>query len=306
MQIFTQLSEIPRPFEKTAIALGTFDGVHIGHQKIIGRAVELAKQSGSTSVVFTFTNHPLSVIDPKRCPPQIITTDYKAELIADLGVDILLSVPVTKEFLQMAPQEFIDLMHDKLHPAYIVVGPNYHFGFRGAGTPATLQEAEALQGFEAVIHPAVSIQDTLVSSTAIRQYIQQGDVGMASRLLGRPPRFSGLVSTGDGRGRKIGYPTANMVINDRLVTPGNGVYAVRVQVGTERYNGVANVGTNPTFGGMNRRMETHLIDYHGDLYGQTIAVDFLAKLRDEQKFTSVDQLTAQIAADLLAAQKYYG
>lgn len=305
MKTFTQITDLPRQLTKTAIALGTFDGVHIGHQKIIGTAVDLANKNGGTSVVFTFSNHPIEMIDPRRTPPQIVTQAEKARLIAGLGVDILLSVAFTKEFLQLKPQEFIDLLIKYLHPSHLVIGPNYHYGYKGEGTPTTLQSAGAASGFEVIVHPAVSFHSQLASSTSIRQLILQGNVRQATLLLGRPPRFSGTVIAGDRRGRKLGYPTANLGIDDRLVTPGNGVYAVRGRVGDNQYNGVASVGSNPTFPGKTRRIEVYLLDFSGDLYGQTMDVDFLEKLRDEKKFASVEELTAQIAADVEAARKYY-
>jgi len=305
MKIFTQLTDLPRQITKTAVALGTFDGIHIGHQKIISTAVDLAKKSGGTSVVFTFSNHPLAAIDPHRCPPQIITPADKAKLIENLNVDILLSVPFTQDFLHLAPQEFIAVMLKHLRPSHLVIGPNYHFGYKGEGSPDTLKAAGAVSGFEVIVHPAVYLNNLVVSSTSIRQFIQQGKIAQAGLLLGRPPRISGTVIAGDRRGRNLGYPTANIAIDDKLVTPGNGVYAVRSQVANKQYNGVANVGYNPTFLGKSRRIEVYLLNFSGDLYGQTMDVDFLEKLRDEKKFASIDELTAQIADDLVNAHKYY-
>ncbi|MDR3592202.1 MAG: bifunctional riboflavin kinase/FAD synthetase [Negativicutes bacterium] len=305
MKTYTHLTDLPRQIRKTAVALGTFDGIHIGHQKIITAAVELAAKAGSASVVFTFSNHPLTVIDPRRCPPQITTADEKARLIAALNVDILLSIPFTKDFLQLAPREFIALLVKHLRPGHLIVGPNYHYGYKGEGTPENLKAAGEASGFDVFVHPAVYLHSQLVSSTSIRQLIQQGRVNQARHLLGRPPRISGSVIVGDRRGRNLGFPTANIAIDDSLVTPGNGVYAVRSQVAGKHYNGVANIGHNPTFPANTRRIEVFLLDFSGDLYGQNIDVDFLEKLRDEKKFASVDELTAQIAEDIRTAHKYY-
>lgn len=305
MKIFTQMTDMKQQFAKTAVALGTFDGVHTGHQMIIGQAVDLAKSSGTTSVVFTFSNHPLSIIDPSRCPPQIVTPEYKAELIAELGADILLTIPFTKEFLQLSPERFINLMLEYLDPSFLIIGPNYHFGYKGAGTPETLTSAGKSHSFQVIVHPAVYVDDIIVSSTTIRQYIQEGKVDQAARLLGRHPRFHGPVTTGEGRGKGMGYPTANLAINEGLVIPGNGVYAVYVHLGDKRYKGVANIGVNPTFQGKSRRIEVFVLDFAGDLYNQFITVDFLQKLRDERTFTNVDELTAQIQLDINVAHKYY-
>jgi len=306
MKIFTHLADLKQQqFPKTAVALGTFDGVHIGHQKIIRQAVDLAASYGGASVVFTFANHPLSVINPRRCPPQIVTNEYKAELIQSLGVDILLSIPFTQEFLQLAPEEFIVLLLSHLHPANLVIGPNYHYGHKGSGTPDTLKTAGFNHGFNVVVHPAVYVQNIMVSSTSIRRFIHEGNIDQATLLLGRPPRIGGMVVSGDGRGKMLGYPTANIAIDNMLVIPSNGVYAVKVQIDDKRYNAVANIGINPTFTGQTRRIEVFLLNFEGNLYDRIILVDFLAKLRAEITFNSVSELTNQIAQDISSAQKYY-
>jgi len=306
MKIFTQLADLKQQqFSQTAVALGTFDGVHIGHQKIIHQAVGLAASSGGASVVFTFANHPLSVINPRRCPPQIVTAEYKSELIQNLGVDVLLSIPFTEDFLRLTPEEFIILLLSHLKPANLVIGPNYHFGHKGSGTPETLKIAGQKHGFNVVVHPAVYVQNIMASSTSIRRFIHEGNIDQATLLLGRPPRVGGTVVTGDGRGKKLGYPTANIAIDNKLVIPANGVYAVEVQLDDKRYNGVANIGINPTFTEQTRRIEVFLLDFDANLYDQIILVDFLAKLRDEKAFHSVDELTNQIAQDISNAQKYY-
>lgn len=305
MKKFPQLADINQYFPKTAVALGTFDGVHIGHQKIISQAVDLGRESGGSSVVFTFDNHPLSVINPRHCPPQIITPADKATLIANLGADALLSIPFTRDFLNLSPQDFISLLVENLQPEYLVVGPNYHFGYKGAGTPDTLRQAGDKYGFTVIIHPAVYIQKTLVSSTTIRKYIQEGRVDQAAALLGRSPSFRGEVIVGDGRGRKIGFPTANLTVDQNLVIPGNGVYAVLINIDSVVHKGVANIGVNPTFQVNPRRIEVYIFDYSRDLYGQTITIDFLHKLRNERKFTGVEELSRQIRHDIEEARKYY-
>ncbi|MBP2654903.1 MAG: riboflavin biosynthesis protein RibF [Firmicutes bacterium] len=305
MKIFTQLMDLDLKFKKTTIALGTFDGVHIGHQKIIGKAVNIAKQINAVSVVFTFQNHPLALIDPERCPLQIDSPKYKAALVEALGVGILLCMPVTKEFLELSPQEFILLLRQYLNPAYLVVGPNYSYGHKGAGTPELLKKAGEENGFQVIVHPPVHVGDTLVSSTAIRQYIQAGMVERATALLGRPHRVSGPVVDGERRGRKLGFPTANLNVLECGVMPGDGVYAVGVEFAGKRYRAVANVGNNPTFKGISRRLEVHIIDFSGVLYGQILTVEFLAKIRDEVKFSDVEELKAQLVHDVESAQQYF-
>ncbi len=305
MEVFSRLSEVNGRFNKTAVALGTFDGLHVGHQRIIRQAVSRAQEAGGTSVVFTFGNHPLSVIAPDRCPPLLATPEYKSDLIAGLGADVLLSVDFDRAFLQLSPDAFIGLLVDNLRPALVVVGPNYSFGHRGAGTPEFLAAAGRRLGFEVLIHPAVEVDGVLVSSTLIRQLILAGNVAEAAPLLGRPFRVAGTVAPGEGRGRGLGFPTANIAAADGQIVPADGVYAAYVHTGGRRYRGVVNIGNNPTFADNSHRIEVHLRDFTADLYGHTIAVDFLAKLRDERAFAGEEELKSQIARDVAAAEEYY-
>ncbi len=305
MEVFTRLADLNGRFAKTAVALGTFDGVHVGHQHIIRQAAAYAEKAGGASVVFTFANHPLSVIAPDRCPPLLVTAAHKAELIAAIGADVLLSVTFDQAFLKLSPEAFIALLADNLRPAFVVVGPNYSFGYRGAGTPEMLAAAGRRRGFAVVVPPAVEVGGVPVSSTLIRQLVLAGDVAGAAPLLGRPFRIEGVVAAGEGRGRELGFPTANITAADGQIVPADGVYATYVYAGGVRYRGVANIGDNPTFGGQNRRIEVHLRAFSGDLYGRSILVDFLAQLRGERTFAGVDDLKAQIARDLAAAEFYY-
>ena len=305
MEVFSRLSDVPGRFARTAVALGTFDGVHIGHQQIIREAVSRAPASGGQSVVFTFSNHPLSVLDPDRSPPLLVTPSYKAELIAALCADVLLAIAFDRDFLQLSPDAFVALLVDNLRPAFVVVGPNYSFGHRGAGTPELLAAAGRRHGFEVIVPPAVEANGALVSSTLIRQLILSGDVAEAAPLLGRPFRVDGVVTAGEGRGRGLGFATANIVPAAGQIVPADGVYAVYAYAGGRRYRGVANVGDNPTFKGGSRRIEVHLRAFSGDLYGQTIEVDFLARLREERVFAGEAELKAQIARDVAAAEGYY-
>lgn len=302
MEVISTLAGLGGRFAKTAVALGTFDGVHVGHQRIISQAVALARDTQAVSAVFTFSNHPLSVIAPDRCPPLIVSPDYKAELIAALGADVLLSIPFTADFLRLTPRQFIDLLVENLRPAYLVVGDNYSFGYHGTGNPQLLRQAGRESGYEVVIPPPVTVEGQLVSSTVIRQHIQAGRVEEASRLLGRPFRLSGVVAAGDGRGRTLGFPTANLEAIECQVIPADGVYAVRVEADGRRYRGVANIGTNPTFNGLSRRTEVHILDFSGDLYANTILVDFITRLRGEQSFAGADSLKDQINRDVAAAR----
>lgn len=305
MQIFTTVDKLCDKYPNITVALGTFDGVHLGHQKIIGKAVTLAKAINGTSVVFTFSNHPLSIVAPERCPSQIITNEYKAELLRSLGVDILINIPFTSTLLKYSPSEFIHLLQTNLKPKHVVVGPNYSFGYKCVGNPELLAKAGQKENFEVEVHPAVYLDGDLISSTLIRKFIAEGNVAESARLLGRSFRLKGEVVTGDQRGRMLGFPTANLNIPDNFAVPNNGVYAVRTYFNHSIYNSIANIGINPTFKGINRHIEVHLLDFDDNLYGKTIEVEFLEKIRPEKTFSNVHELVKQIKSDIEVAFKYY-
>lgn len=305
MEVLNQLTTLKDQYPRITVALGTFDGVHIGHQKVISRSVESAKQLDGTSVVFTFSNHPLSIIAPERCPLQIITQDDKVELIEKLGVDILINIPFTAEFLNLSASQFISLLLDQLNPKHILIGPNYFFGYKRCGTPELLQKSGLQYGFTVEINPTVYVDDVMVSSTLIRQMITAGQVHQAATLLGRPVTLKGRVIHGAKRGRLLGYPTINLGIASGLAIPQNGVYAVELIIQDNQFNGIANVGTNPTFHDIGRRIEVHILDFSGDLYGEAVTVRFLNHIRKEQTFSNSEELKSQIAKDIVAAQKYY-
>ncbi len=305
MQVFSTVDKLCDQYPNITVALGTFDGVHIGHQKIIGRAVALAKAIQGTSVVFTFSNHPLSIVDPQRCPAQLISNEYKAELMQELGVDVLLNIPFTFELLKYSAAEFIHLLKMNLTPKHIVIGPNYSFGYKCAGNPALLAEAGLKENFEVEVHPAVLMDGDIVSSTLIRKFIAEGNVSAGARLLGRNFRIKGQVITGDQRGRILGFPTANLALPDKFAVPNNGVYAVKTYYDHHVYPSIANIGINPTFNGTNRHIEVHLLNFSGDLYHQFIEIEFLEKLRSEKTFPGVHELIEQIKTDIQAAQSYY-
>jgi len=305
MEIFNEMVNLKADFPGITIALGTFDGIHIGHQKIISRAVDLAKQINGTSVVFTFSNHPLSIVALQRCPLQLVTQDYKAELIQEMGVDVLLTIPFTTQFFQISATQFINLIMENLNPRHIVVGPNYFFGYKRSGTPEFLQQAGAQHGFNVEIHPAVYVNDTMVSSTLIRQMIASGNINQATQLLGRPVKISGIVINGAKRGRELGYPTINLALANQLILPADGVYAVSITIGNIEYKGVANIGNNPTFNEIDRRLEVHILDYSGDLYGQSVTVSFLKHIRGQITFSSPAELKLQICHDIKVAQNYF-
>lgn len=302
MQIYHTLPALRQSGARLCIALGTFDGVHIGHQGILRRAIALARDTGAASAVFTFSNHPMGLVAPEQCPPRILDNADKEVQIAALGVEVLIHIPFTRELLELPAADFVALL-GRLSPTHVVTGPNYSFGYRGMGNPKLLAKLGTRFGFAAEVQPLVTLDGTPVSSTRIRRALKAGRIEDANRALGRPFRLRGAVVRGDQRGRTLGFPTANVEFDPGTVVPKNGVYAVRATVDGQTHPAVANVGTNPTFDGVCRHMEVHLFDFSADIYGEAIAVDFAAKLRDEKRFTSVDALVQQVGADKAAARQ---
>lgn len=306
MEVFTQIKNI-RQYPHIFMALGTFDGVHVGHQAIITRTVEQAKRENCLSAVFTFSNHPLNVINAEQSPPLIITNQEKVKLIADLGVDILLNIPFTNKLLQLKPEEFVKLIVDNLNLKHVIVGENFTYGYQGHGTPSMLKNTGSIYGFTVEAVNMVDVEGTVVSSTAIRQLISDGAVEQASVLLGRLVTISGEIIKGDQRGgSKLGFPTANLAIPQGLLVPADGVYAVyAIDEAGVRYNGVANIGNNPTFTRQTRRIEVHILDFDRFIYGEKLRVQFIDRIRGEIAFSNVEQLKRQMANDIKFARKHY-
>ena len=285
-------------YEKPVVALGMFDGVHIGHASIIRRTVEIAAQIDGTAMVLTFSNHPLSVIAPENQPLAVGNRNLRREIFDSLGVQVLIEIPFTKELSRRTPEEFLTMLSEKISPAYVVTGPNYTFGRFGRGNGRMLIREGENYGFKAEVCPAVTIGRKTVSSTKIRALIAAGDLSAANELLGRNFTYTSQVMHGDKRGRKLGFPTANLEIDDRHSMLPNGVYVVRVKVFDKIFNGIANIGDNPTFKVAKRRLEVFIDEFSGDIYGENISVSFIEKIRDEKTFASVDELKTQLRADL--------
>ncbi len=305
MEIYKKLSSIVKKYPKPVIALGMFDGVHIGHASIIRRAVELAKSIGGTSMVFTFSNHPLSIIAPENEPLAIGNRSLRRRLVENLGVDVLIDIAFTKELSRRSPEEFMQLLKDKFAPSIVVTGPNYTFGRFGKGNGRMLLRESEAYGFRAEVCPAITVNRKTVSSTRIRALIKDGELDSANELLGRPFTYVSTVVHGERRGRKLGFPTANLEIAEGRAMLPNGAYAVRVSIDDKNYCGIANVGNNPTFGAVKRRLEVYIDQFNGDLYGRELGVEFLKQLRAEQTFSGATELAAQLRADLERAQKFF-
>lgn len=286
------------------VTIGVFDGVHRGHQQVIGHAVKRAKERGLRSVVVTFDPHPAEVVRPGSHPPVLTEPSRKAELIERLGVDVLCVLPFTQEFSRLSPEGFVhDVLVENLHAALVVVGENFRFGHKAAGDVALLTRLGRSFGFAVEGAPLVSGEgdgETVFSSTYIRACVGAGDVSAAAAALGRPHRLDGVVVRGDRRGRLLGYPTANVLARPYAAVPADGVYAawlVRDKAG-DRLPAAVSIGTNPTFAGQDRRVEAHVLDFHEDLYGEPVSLDFIARLRDMRTYDTVDLLVAQIERDI--------
>ena len=299
MLICNKLSEARQVLNgrATAVALGTFDGVHVGHQSIIRRAISLAKAHKLTSVVYTFSNHPLAVVAPEMVPMQIGDNISKADIMAELGVQVLVNVPFTEKLCRQSPEDFLLDLQQSLNPRYVVTGPNFSFCAKAKGNPRMLVRVGEDYGVQAEIGQAVQLDGKMVSSTRIRGLIESGNLEKTNEYLGRFFSFGGRVIHGDHRGRKLGFPTANLAIGDKRAMLPNGAYAVKVLLNGVTYKGIANIGDNPTFEGCNRRLEVNILDFAKDIYDCPLTVQFAAKLREQKKFSGVEALVKQLHAD---------
>ena len=287
----------PSPLPHPVIGLGNFDGVHLGHRMILSRLVEEAKARQGTALAMTFYPHPLSVLRPGQPVPLILSLREKILRIAELGVDGVVLQRFGLNFSQLAPEAFVrQYLLDSIGVEKILVGHNFSFGRDRTGTAPLLRSLGKRWGFEVEVISSITVGRQEVSSTVVRSLLQAGKLHEVTTLLGQPYAVSGRVVQGFQRGRQIGFPTANIRPRATVLLP-NGVYAVRACADDVEYNAVANVGVNPTFGENQRTIETHLFDFSADLYGKRIRVSFVEHLRQERKFSSIDELVQQIRED---------
>ncbi|GMR08126.1 MAG: bifunctional riboflavin kinase/FAD synthetase [Gammaproteobacteria bacterium] len=286
--------------------IGNFDGVHLGHQLVLGQLTEQAAQMGLPTLVITFEPYPQEYFQPEQSPPRLTRLREKLRILARFAIDRVLVLRFTRSLAQMSAEDFIDdILVKGLGIRYLVVGDDFHFGAGRKGDFAMLQQAGERHGFQVVHMHTFAIEDERVSSTRIRDALKEGELGLAEKLLGRVYRMCGRVAHGDKRGRLIGFPTANIHLH-RNATPVQGVYAVEMfGVEHEPVQGVANVGTRPTIDGTRSLLEVHLFDFNADIYGQYVNVDFLHKLRDEEKFDSFEELKEQILKDADNARAFF-
>ncbi len=306
MVVFNSLEEI-KGIEPCCVALGNFDGVHVGHQELISKAVEKAKACGLRSGVFTFSTHPKNIIPNKKTIKNIIYKEEKTALIEKLGVDYLFNIEFTKEIMTTEPEDYIKLfLVDKFNAREIFCGFNYRYGFKAAGNGDLLIKCGKKYGFNVNQLPPVIVDGEVVSSTLIRSLIMSGEVDECKKYLGRNYDIGGEVVIGNRLGKKIGFPTSNIMIDESMVTPPNGVYVTYCMYNGATYPSVTNVGVKPTIGEFKKNMETHIFNFDNELYGKFIKVEFLKKTRDEVKFSGVEELSKQIEKDCRQAREYHG
>lgn len=305
MIVLTHDAPVPADLSGAVAAIGNFDGFHVGHQAVVGRAAALAEQLGAPLMVMTFDPHPARLFKPDIAPFGLTTLDQKLALLRAFGVDIAVVLPFDQAFASRSADSFVrDTLTSRLGLRGAVTGFDFTFGKGRTGTTATLRELGAALGLAVETVPPVSVADASpVSSTIIRERLMAGEPMAAAALLGHWWRIAGTVSHGDKRGRTIGFPTANIPLGD-YIRPKFGVYAVRMLgVGDAVLEGVANLGNRPTIDGTEARLEVHLFDFDADIYGRTVEIEMVEFIRPEQKFSGLDTLKAQIAVDSATAQK---
>lgn len=301
------IENISKPFKNAVITIGNFDGVHIGHQALFHEVIERADRIGGTSVAMTFEPHPLRVIKPNGHLPLITLYQQKVELIEKVGLDVLISVPFTKEFASITADEFIDrILIDRIGMKVIVVGKDYSFGKNREGNVAYLKKMAEIHDFEVVETDWIQSSDDhlgRISSTRIRELVLDGKVDEAKKLLGRYYQIRGTVVRGRNRGgRLLGFPTANIKLQDELC-PKTGVYACTVDYDDRKYKAVANIGFSPTFDDHIFTVEVYILDFNDNLYDKEIRVNFIERIRDEKKFSGLDDLSSQIRRDIMYSRE---
>lgn len=302
-QVARGLAEVP--VAPSVVTIGNFDGVHRGHRVLIGRAVRDASDRGIRSVAITFEPHPAAVLRPGSEPPRLQTLDARIASLNDAGVDLVLVLPFTRELSALTPAQFVQqVLVDRLRAQRVVVGTTFRFGVKASGDVVTLVEEGERHGFTTEAATLLELDDLPISSSQIRRHLTDGDVEWAARALGRPFELTGTVVPGDGRGRTIGVPTANLDVPEGLVVPGNGVYAGHAVAGERLWPAVTNVGVRPTFDGTTRSVEVHLLDADEDLYGSDVGFRFLHRIRGEQRFEGPEQLVARIRQDIEETRRH--
>jgi len=306
MSIICSLNTLPHTIKNSVVTIGNFDGVHCAHQKIFKKVIERARDLRGTSVAITFEPHPIKVMSPTKAKPLITLLEQKKELIRNQGIDLLLIIEFTKKFAAISPKDFVkDILVDKLTVKEIVVGYDYAFGHNRQGNIEVLRKMGSMFNFNVQQVDPVYVENDLVSSTSIRNLVMEGNVEGAKKLLGRNYQIRGKVIRGMSRGGSlVGYPTANLKFTDELI-PKEGVYIVVIDIDDKTYQGLTNIGYNPTFKNKELSVETYIFNLSAHIVNHKIKVNFLSRLRDEITFTSSKELTKQIDKDVNQAQEFF-
>ncbi|MBI4785529.1 MAG: bifunctional riboflavin kinase/FAD synthetase [Chloroflexi bacterium] len=297
MEIIRDLTTVnlTRP---TVLTIGSFDGIHRGHQYLIGRVVHRAKETGAASALVTLHPHPKVVLRPDSPLQYLSTIEERLDLLGPLGLDYAVVFPFSLELSQIRARDFVQLLLDHLNMREIFCGADFAMGYKREGNVEFLRALGKEKGFSVTVVEPQKFDGEIMSSTRIRQSIAEGDLESATRSLGRYPSLRGRVIKGDERGRQLGFPTANLAVAERRLVPADGIYAVRVKIGEQWFGGAASIGIRPTFGGGHRTVEVYVLDFDGDLYDQVIEVQFIKRLRPEMKFDNVQALIAQMRQDV--------
>lgn len=304
MKVITDKFENIHIDEKLCIALGTFDGVHYGHQRLISYTAAKAKAAGIKSAVFTFDSHPYNLINPEKSIKLITDNNIKTKIIESLDIDYLIYVKFEPGFAQMDPVNFIEHLRKELNAEIIVCGYNFTFGRKGEGNPAMLEKYKSIYDYKLKVMDKITLDNENISSSIIRKYLEHGQIVKANKLLGYNYFLTGNVIEGKRLGNKLGFPTANIVISDDLCIK-NGVYITKTYFNDKAFPSISNVGYLPTFNGNLRKIESHLINFEGDLYGKDIKVEFLDFIRAETKFSSIGELKSTVIGDIGTAKNYF-
>ena len=282
---------------QTFIALGSFDGLHLGHMHLINKVLELSKANNAKSMICTFKNHPLSVINKEICPKLIMDNDTKIKLLENTGIDVVNLANFNKEFMKITPEEFIRNMVKCYNAKGIVVGFNYRFGYKNLGDVEMLKTYSTILGYKLYVCDAISINHEIVSSSKIRHLIAEGNITKANELLGRPHTIIGKVIKGKQFGRTIGFPTVNLNYNKDYILPKGGVYYTVIEYDNHLYKAITNIGYNPTVKGGKLSVETHILDFYKQIYSEVVRIHFINRIRDEVKFNTIDELKEQLVKD---------
>ena len=305
MEIVQELARI-KPKKETVYTIGVFDGIHLGHQSLLTFLRDKARQNGWLSGVITFKSHPESVLGSTNQLPWLDDIDNRIKRIKNLGIDIIVALSFTPELRQLSADEFVRLLKEHVKLRGLLIGPDFALGKNRQGSAEQLRLLGQRLDFSVEVVPPLVIDGDVVSSSLIRQVLAGGDIAKATKLLGRYFSIGGLVVTGDQRGRELGFPTANLQVKSDQASPSDGVYVTLAYTDSKPLPSVTNIGVRPTFGGGQRLIETYLIDHRAQLPGKKLRIEFVEKLRDEQRFISAEELKAQIARDVAQAKQILG